>query len=255
VDAALIRCPETARCRTAGPSPLGAVELHVGALDPQRRRRAHPLRRESAADADADTDLLRRADRHGHGFDAPAHALGHRFAEGGRAVGHDDGELLAADPGHHVHGPHALEQRLGHGLDHQVAAGMAVCVVHLLEVVDVKRQQQRRLAGTGDPVDLARQRQLEAAAVRQSGERVTAGQIHQRIDQRLQPRVAARLAGRQVVPCLAQQLQRRVELQRSGGGTLRGRGACHRRKALEGVRRRSARAPSLAAAPTRREAR
>ena len=42
------------------PLGLGAVELDVGALDPQRRRRAHPLRRKGAADADADMDLLRQ---------------------------------------------------------------------------------------------------------------------------------------------------------------------------------------------------
>ena len=76
-----------------------------------------------------------------------------------------------------VHRPHAVEQRRGHGLEHQVAAGMAVGVVDALEVVDVQHQQQRRLAGAGHAVDLARQRQLEAAAVGQAGERIAAGQV------------------------------------------------------------------------------
>jgi len=39
-------------------------QLLVGALDPQKRRRAHPLRRERAADRDRDRDLLAAADRH-----------------------------------------------------------------------------------------------------------------------------------------------------------------------------------------------
>ena len=41
-----------------------------------------------------------------------AHALGHRLAEGRRAVGQDDRELLAAEARHRVHRAHAVVQRL-----------------------------------------------------------------------------------------------------------------------------------------------
>jgi len=112
---------------------------------------------------------------------------------------------------------------------------MAVSIVDLLEVIDVQRQQQRGLAGARHSVDLARQRQLEAAPVGQTGERVAAGHVDQRVDQRLQPDGAARRALRQFVARLAQQLQRHFELQvgrRSGGRA--GCGTCHRKSLGQG---------------------
>jgi hypothetical protein len=54
-----------------------------------------------------------------------------------------------------------LSDGAGHGLDDQVAGGMAVGVVDGLEVVDVQHQQQRRFAGARHAVDLAGQRHLE----------------------------------------------------------------------------------------------
>jgi len=66
-------------------------------------------------------------------------------------------------------------------------------------VIDVDHQDERRLAGAGDPVDLARQRQLEVATVGQAGERVAARELAEAVDDRLQPErdpIAAATAAR-----------------------------------------------------------
>jgi hypothetical protein len=60
-------------------------------------------------------------------------------------------------------------------------------VVDGLEVIDVCHDQQRGLAHAGHPVDFAGQRGFELPAVGQPGERVTAGQVAQAIDQGLHP--------------------------------------------------------------------
>ena len=105
-----------------------------------------------------------------------------------RAVGQDHRELFAAEARHRVHRPDAVVQRLRHRLQHQVAGRVAVGVVDLLEVIDVDHQHQRRLAGPRDAVDLAGQRELELAPVRQAGERVAARELAQPVDHCLQPR-------------------------------------------------------------------
>ena len=102
---------------------------------------------------------------------------------------------------------------------------MAVVVVHPLEVVDVGHQQQRRFTAARHAVDFARQAQLEGAAVGQPRQGVAAGQVHQPVQQGLQPGRAAGLARGQRVAALLQQLQGRVHVQAgqrislgSGGG-------------------------------------
>ena len=91
---------------------------------------------------------------------------------------------------------------------------MAPAVVDALEVVDVQRQQQRRLAAARHTVNLARQRQVESPAVGQAGQRVAAGQLDQRIDHALQPGGAARRAFGQRLARMPKQLQSAFELKR-----------------------------------------
>jgi hypothetical protein len=91
---------------------------------------------------------------------------------------------------------------------------VAVRVVDALEVIDVDHENQRGLAGTGDAIDLARQRELELAPVRQAGERIAARELAQAVDHRLQPGVAVAVRIRQHVSRLLQQLQRTLEAER-----------------------------------------
>jgi hypothetical protein len=118
-----------------------------------------------------------------------------------------------------------LAQRIGHRLDDQIADRMAVGVVDALEVIDVEQQQQRRLAGTRHAIDLAAQARFEAAAVGQTGQRIAARQVAQRIDQALQPCHAARRARRHRVTRLLQQLHGLLDPQ-SGGFRRRWGGGC-----------------------------
>jgi hypothetical protein len=81
-------------------------------------------------------------------------------------------------------------------------------------VVDVDHQDQRRLTGPGDAVDLARQGELEVAPVGQTGERIAARELTQAVDHRLQPGNAVALPIGQDVAGLLQQLERTVEAER-----------------------------------------
>ena len=77
-------------------------------------------------------------------------------------------------------------------------------------------EDERRLAGARDPVDLARQRQLEVAPVGQAGERIAARELAEAVDHRLQPgHVAGAAALGQHMARLLQQLQRAVEAERA----------------------------------------
>ena len=88
---------------------------------------------------------------------------------------------------------------------------MAMVVVDGLEMVDVEEQQQGRLPGACHAIDFACQHHLEVASIGQPGQRITTGQLAQRIDQALQPGRAAGFAGRGFMPRLAQQRQRHLE--------------------------------------------
>ena len=80
----------------------------------------------------------------------------------------DDGELVAADAGHHVAGAHAAAQPLGEDEQEFVAGGVAATVVDALEVVEVDEQHAHVSPALQHPVgDL-----LEQRAVGQPGEGV-----------------------------------------------------------------------------------
>ena len=86
---------------------------------------------------------------------------------------HEVGELVAAEPGHGVAGPHQAGQPLADHGQHQVAGAVPVPVVDHLEVVEVEQQQPER------PVGPPYQRVLDAVhqqhPVRQPGERIVVG--------------------------------------------------------------------------------
>ena len=95
------------------------------------------------------------------------HPLADRLGDVLTAVD-DDGELVAADAGDDVAGPHAAAQPLGEDEQELVAGGVAAAVVDALEVVEVDEEHAHRAAAAQHPVgDL-----LEQRAVGQSGQRV-----------------------------------------------------------------------------------
>ncbi len=105
---------------------------------------------------------------------------------------------------------------------------------------------QRRFAGARHAVDLARQRQLELAAVGQAGQRIAAGQIAQPVDHRLQPlHLAQRLGVGQPRARLLQQLQRRVQAQRRSAGDRQAGGGVHGQVRPEGRMCRVSRRPGF----------
>ena len=87
----------------------------------------------------------------------------------------DHGELVAADPGDDVGRAAALLQRGADRGEQPVADRMAVEVVDALELVDVEHRERGVLAVARAALDLALELLLEAAAVRQPGERVLLG--------------------------------------------------------------------------------
>jgi len=63
-------------------------------------------------------------------------------------------ELVAATADDRVERTQPRAHRSHHGLQHPIACGMAVAIVHRLELVDVDEGQDERSAGPSRPVDL-----------------------------------------------------------------------------------------------------
>ena len=114
-----------------------------------------------------------------------------------------DGELVAAEPGHQVAVADRGAQPLG-GLDqHRVAGLVAAAVVDQLEVVEVAEQQRHRSFAGQRPAQGLAGRGQQGGAVRQPGELVVRRVVHERL-------------GR--VPLGGHVLDHRDEVRRSVGG-------------------------------------
>ena len=153
--------------------------------------------------------------------------------------GQQPGELLAADPRHHLALARAGPQAARHLAHHGVAGRVAVGVVDALEVVEVEQHQRQRGAGAQRAGGLLVQALLEGAVVRQLGERVGGGEAGQH---------AGRTARGRRPPCGG-----------SGRGPAqpderRGRHGAHGRRRSRGRARRGARrpppGPATVSAPT-----
>ena len=81
-------------------------------------------------------------------------------------------ELLAAHARGSVEAALGAADRVGHALEHGVAGGVPVGVVHALEAVEVADDQAERLVGAAGALELEVEHVLEAAPVEQAGERV-----------------------------------------------------------------------------------
>nr|WP_255600999.1 hypothetical protein [Blastococcus sp. LR1] len=129
-------------------------------------------------DADADLDV----ERHARDVEGPVQRLaqplrdrlGLRHAVDGRQ---QDGELVAAEPGHGVAVPQDLGQPWGHLAQQGVAVGVAQAVVDLLEAVEVDehdgdlgRRPGRRGERLVEPV-------AQQEAVGQAGQRIVGGGV------------------------------------------------------------------------------
>ena len=86
-------------------------------------------------------------------------------------AGQEQHELVPADARDHVVMPHRREHPLRRDPQHQIAGGMAMRVVHLLEEIEIEMQERERPAR----VQRLREDRLERAPVAQPGERVGQG--------------------------------------------------------------------------------
>ena len=93
-------------------------------------------------------------------------------AAAGSDVPQQHRELVAAETRHDVRRAHAAHQRRRDRLEDGVARGMAVTVVHRLEIVEVEIDQRRAGAIALDVSQRAFELALEAAAVEDIGERI-----------------------------------------------------------------------------------
>ena len=94
-----------------------------------------------------------------------------------RAMFQDDGELIAAQPGQGVTGPHRCAQQLGHLPQQLVANGMAAGIVDQLELVQVDEQQRMFAPVLLSIAQHPQQPVVELAAVDQAGQRVVRGAV------------------------------------------------------------------------------
>ena len=133
------------------------------------------------------------ADRHRRPRHRLAQALGDRRGAGGRDVGEDGEELLAADAAEQVAAAAVRRHARRHLLQHDVADGVAVAVVDRLEAVDVDHDEGDAAAGGGGALDEGRgpREHRRARRGRRSGRRSSPGARG-----RCRSRPAPRSAGR-----------------------------------------------------------
>ena len=130
--------------------------------------------------------------------------LGDRQRGGLAGAGQHERELLAAEPRGHVGVARGRPQHLGEAPQDVVAGVVAERVVDALEVVEVDHQQ-RQLAARAELVEVAVDRELEAAAVAQPGQRIVGGEVLEPLEPPRGLDRAHRLVGEH-----AQRLQRLV---------------------------------------------
>ena len=118
---------------------LGAIERHVGMVE-QRLAIGRVVGAERDADAGGDRDFRRigrRREALNNGLGEPA---GRR---GAGNVGQQDGELVAAEPRHHLPVVQQGTDARGNGLQSPVAGGVSEQIVDLLEAVEIEAEHRR----------------------------------------------------------------------------------------------------------------
>ena len=97
---------------------------------------------------------------------------------GGAGIGEKNGKLFTAHASHHVAGAPRLDQQRSNCPQNHVSGKMAVRVVHLLEVIEIHREQRELAARSCRAPHFARERLVKAATIEAAGERV--GEDHAR---------------------------------------------------------------------------
>jgi hypothetical protein len=157
--------------RPSASALLGPLQRAAGEL----QQRAGALRVIGVA-GDPGRAAQRAADRRGH-----LHGRAGRFGQRERAlavgVRQHEPELVAAHARDHPDVPHGGAEAFGGAGEQLVAIGMTARLVHALEVVDVEQHDGERLPAGARRVELAGERLLEAAVVRQLGQGVAVHQL------------------------------------------------------------------------------
>ena len=116
-------------------------------------------------------DIVRPGDR-------LADALGQRHRVGRILdAGHDDGELVAAEPGDGVGRAGAAAQPLGDDLEQLVADRVAERIVDAFEVIEIEAEHGEALAAL-DPLELVFEALAQHGAIGQVGQRIVARHMH-----------------------------------------------------------------------------
>src|SRR5207244_1468205 len=92
---------------------------------------------------------------------------------------HQNPELVAPETAHHVRLADGAARCVGHEPQHGIARGVAVYVVHLLEVVEIQVYHGQRTAVAAVATELLRQLRREGPCVEHVGERVVGGELLQ----------------------------------------------------------------------------
>ena len=157
------------------PGFLGRVARGIGRLlDRHRRGPAFVHRHQTDAGADAKAPLLMDEPEVVH---AVADLLRHALSLIGRAVLHDDGELVAAEPCQGVAMADGFAQQLGHLLQKLVADRMPAGVVDEFELVEVDVQQRVMAVVLMRLLQHAQQPGFELGPVDQPGHGVVGGAV------------------------------------------------------------------------------
>ena len=105
-----------------------------------------------------------------------AQLVGDRHRPLQRRLGQDREEFVTADPADRVGGAHAGARTLGDLGEHAVGRGVAPCVVHGLEAVEVRREKREATRVAARARHFLRQAIGEQGAVGQSGDDVEMGE-------------------------------------------------------------------------------
>jgi hypothetical protein len=152
---------------------VGAGEQHVGVFG----RLLGPREPHAGRGSDRDAVDLDRLGHRGH------ESLGERVRLVHVGLPDEHDELVAADPGHGVAGPDGGEDPLRRDGEDPVPDGVAVGVVHVLEVVEVDEHEAVAVPGPPGEVGGARSLVEDGHPVRQAGERVVGGFVRQQLTQ------------------------------------------------------------------------
>ena len=129
------------------------------------------------ADGDGAAQRLAAVQRNRQVLQGLAHLLQHLLGLLHAGGGHQHHEFLSAVAGQGIGAPKAPAQQIGHRLEHHIACGVAVAVVHLFEVVHIQHGQRHRLPCLHALRQLGRHHLVAPGAVVQAGQGIGLGQI------------------------------------------------------------------------------